>query len=380
VEWLIAAGHHPRASATTLRVAEDLADRMDYDTGHVRYCLDETAARLGMSVASVKRHVKYLRELGALAWVQHGTRANVRRVLGLSGYAATATVYAAVIPPCFDHAMGHRIIGAGYGARVIVAYRRRPKSSPAAATQIAPGTTEPVDNPPVDNSSSPGLEPPSLTWVEEEGKVKVVGGSNYTPRSAVETTSPSTPNRKTRSNSQSSAARRSPEQVRREIQETRLVRALVNWTQTERIRRLSYVLRPFFDRGLRAHDIAAELLGMAAGWRPKRPGDFIEAALAEQTATDTARDEAYANAVSAQDSRAWQEFLTQRNAVNDAIGAAPERTDDDRRHARLYGWNDWAEVADHYDEDPDDALDLYGRKLCVYAVGKAAQLQEAGMR
>ena len=53
---------------------------------------------LFLVVGAVTGHVKVLRELGALAWVQHGTRANIRRALGLPGYAGTATVYAARSP------------------------------------------------------------------------------------------------------------------------------------------------------------------------------------------------------------------------------------------------------------------------------------------
>ncbi|RIH58097.1 hypothetical protein D3C59_37350, partial [Streptomyces sp. SHP22-7] len=138
VEWLIAAGLHGRANATTRRIAEDLAARMDYDTGHVRYCLDETVTRTGVSKASVKRHVGYLRELGALAWVQHGTRTNIRRAMGLKGYAATATIYAAVIPAVYDHAMGHRIIGAGYTARIVIDQRgqQQPTSPPRPAVSL----------------------------------------------------------------------------------------------------------------------------------------------------------------------------------------------------------------------------------------------------
>ena len=119
VVWLIAAGLHPRANATTQKVADDLAQRMDYDTGHVLYGMDAMAARLGISRASVARHIGYLRELGALAWVQHGSRTNRLYRMGLKGYAGTATVYAAVIPPVFDNAMGHRIIGTGYQAHIL---------------------------------------------------------------------------------------------------------------------------------------------------------------------------------------------------------------------------------------------------------------------
>lgn len=45
----------------------------------------------------------------------------------------------------------------------------------------------------------------------------------------------------------------------------------------------------------------------------------------------------------------------------------PERTDEDRLRARL-DWNTWPDVAHHYATDPDDALDLYGIRLCTYAV------------
>lgn len=172
VEWLIAAGLHPQANQTTLAVARDLARRMDYSTGHVRYDLEGTADRLGIHPSNVKRHVKYLRQLGSLAWAQHGTRRNVRREQGLPGYAATATVYAAVIPAVYDHALGHRIIGTGYGARIVRDYRQMPDTR-------TPATTEtPVDNAPsepVDNPAKRSSAPPSLTSATQEDQVQMVG-------------------------------------------------------------------------------------------------------------------------------------------------------------------------------------------------------------
>ncbi|MEK8141762.1 hypothetical protein NKH18_01325 [Streptomyces sp. M10(2022)] len=57
-----------------------------------------------------------LRELGALVWRRHGSRRNLRLPGRL--YAGTATIYAAVIPVVFDVAMGHRLEGDGYEARV----------------------------------------------------------------------------------------------------------------------------------------------------------------------------------------------------------------------------------------------------------------------
>jgi predicted transcriptional regulator len=353
VRWLIAAGLHPRANATTLRVAEDLADRMDYTTGHARYCMLETAARLGIDKATVKRHVKYLRELGTLAWVQHGTRTNVRPMLGLPGYAATATVYAAVIPPVYDHAMGHRIIGSGYTARIIVDLR---------------GQEKPVDNPPVDNSTSGALAPPSLTVVKEESQVDLVGGFNYTSQARPP---------KTRTPHQTSligGRRRTAADVQKASNTTRLVRALVNWTQPVPLRQLEFVLRPWTDRGWDALRIADELNGMCAGvrWKPKNPVAFIRARIA----ADTRQQQELAQAV------AWEDSTAARNLASLAalFGPAtpepePERTDEDRQYARLYGWNDWEEVAAHLDDDPDDAIDLYGEAICKFAISQQTRLE-----
>lgn len=66
VSWLVGkARPHPRACATTMAVARDLAKRMDYSEGTVLYDLTGTADRCGVSTATVKRHVRVLRELGA---------------------------------------------------------------------------------------------------------------------------------------------------------------------------------------------------------------------------------------------------------------------------------------------------------------------------
>ncbi|MER6249416.1 cell wall protein [Streptomyces griseorubiginosus] len=357
VRWLIAAGLHPKANHTTQRVAEDLAARMDYTTGHARYCLLETAARLDVDKATVKRHVKYLRELGALAWVQHGSHANVRPLHDLPGYAATATVYAAVIPASYDHAMGHTIIGTGYTARIVIDQRGQ--------------TNSPVDTPsnsPVDNSGSEGLAPPSRTGVKEESQVDLVGGFNYTEQARPP---------KTRIPHQSTligGRRRTAVDVQKASNTTRLVRALVNWTQPVGLRDLEFVLRPWTDLGWDALRIADNLNGMCAGvrWKPTNPIAFIRARIA----ADTRQQAELAAAVAWEDSTAGRE-AADRASLAKLFGTTapqqePERTAQDREYARHYGWEQWEEVAAHYDEDPDDALDLYGTRLCSYAVGKAA--------
>jgi hypothetical protein len=358
VTWLIAAGLHPKANQTTQRVAEDLANRMDYSTGHVLYRLDETVARTGISKASVKRHVGYLRELGALAWVQHGTRTNLLATKGLKGYKATATIYAAVIPAAYDHAMGHTIVGTGYTARIVIDQRgQQPTRIPAQTRR------QPVENP-----GTKGLEPPSLTWVREESQVELVGGFNYTSRASQP---------KSRVPHQSSSINGRPRtaaDVEKAGKTTRLVRALVNWTQTVPLRRLEYVLRPWTDRGWDALRIADELTAMCSGmrWKPKRPDAFIRA----QIAKDTAHEELLAQAVAWEDSTAYRQ-MKDRASLAALFGTAepapePERTDEDRKRARM-DWSVWPEVLDHLEEDQDDAIDLYGTALCKFAISQAAR-------
>jgi len=348
VRWLIAAGLHARANATTLRVAEDLAARMDYTTGHARYCMLETAARLGIDKATVKRHVKYLRELGALAWVQHGTRTNVRPMLGLAGYAATATVYAAVIPPVYDHAMGHRIVGSGYTARIIVDLR---------------GQQKPVDNPPVDNSTSEALAPPSLTWVKEEGKLKVVGGCNYISQARRDDESP-TPN-STKSSSRTTGLKgstgRTPLQAAQDIRIAAKVRPLVPWTQREKLRPLAVALRPLIDEGLDYFAIAVRLNNMGPGerWRPRRPAAYIATVLTQRAAASRRAAEAAERFERENPAEgAFQATRSQQHAFHAALEAGLARL---HRNATANGWTDLAhQAAAHLPAhtDADAAADM----------------------
>jgi hypothetical protein len=348
-----------------MRIAEDLAARMDYDTGHVRYCLDETAARLNVSRATIKRHAGYLRELGALAWVQHGTRVNIRRTMGLKGYAATATIYAATIPAAYDHAMGHTIVGTGYTARIVI--DQRGQQTPAIPAQTR---RHPVDNPPVDNPAPEGLEPPSLTWVKEESQVQVESGFNYTSQARPP---------KTRIPNQSSlinGRRRTAADVQKAGNETRLVRALVNWTQSVPLRVLEFTLRPWTDRGWDGLRIADELNGMCAGvrWKPKNPVAFIRVRIAQ----DTAHQEALAQAVAWEDSTAYRQMKDRASlaALFDAAEPAPEPrqayTAEEKARARM-DWNNWPDVLDHLAEDELDALDLYGKRFVDFAIEKGAR-------
>ncbi|MEU1486211.1 cell wall protein [Streptomyces sp. NPDC005752] len=349
--WMTAEGLHPRASGTTLAVARDLAARMDYRRGLVLYDLEGTAARCGVSTATVKRHVRVLRELGALAWHRHGTKRNLR--LPGRAYTATATIYAATIPAAYDEAMGHRLDGTGYGARLLgVTDRGRLR-----AVSAVRAASHPVEKQRT-NTVCPGERAPhSLGPHHDVPPAELDGGINYTSRANRST-------RRVRNGGRPSL--RSPWQAARDIEVARQVRPLVGWTQPEGLRRLAFALRPLIDRGLEAHDIAAELIGLAVDWRPARPAAYITAALARDRRTETVRPpdkELTADPAAHQE---WQRWLDNRRVD------APARTDDDRRHARLYAWDRWPEVAAHYDEGPDDALDLYGTRLCAYAVKRAA--------
>ncbi|MEU1435778.1 cell wall protein [Streptomyces sp. NPDC005775] len=344
VVWLIEeAGLHPKAGEATLRVARDLARRMDYIAGTVLYDLDGTATRCALSRATVKRHVGYLRELGALAWARHGSRRNLR--LPGRAYAGTATVYAATIPYVYDRAHGNRLDGQGFRARVV-------------------GMTGlPVDNSAADTPDHRVREPQSLGPHPRVPKTDAAEKCKDTPRRRAKPRATSRPGGPTP---------RSPLQVAADIRIAARVRPHIPWAQIEGLRRLAYALRPLIDQGLDAHDIAAELTSWWLDWRPARPAAYISAHLRERTTAtpyEARSTNLHPHTAEPIGNPAWQAWLRQRATAKEF--PEPQRTDDDRRHARLYGWDRWAEIADHYATDPDDALDLYGTRLCSYA-GKRA--------
>ncbi|MFJ8447385.1 cell wall protein [[Kitasatospora] papulosa] len=355
--WLVDTGLHPRAGETTLTVARDLAARMDYRLGFVLYDLEGTAARCGTSMATVKRHVRVLRELGALAWRRHGTKRNLQ--LPGRPYTATATIYAATIPAAYDRAKGLRLDGTGYGARVVgVTDEGR-----ALMQESVHRKPHPVDDERTGAHGRTGRAPHSPGPHPDSSVADPDGWLNYTSRTCATRARATTP-RKARNGCGESP--RSPWQVAHDIEVARQVRPLVGWTQREGLRRLAFALRPLIDRGLRPHDIAAELVGLAVGRRPARPAAYITAALGRDQRAEAARRAEEDLAADPAAHQEWQQWLRSRQVED------PPRTDDDRRRSRPHAWDRWREVAAHYDEDPDDALDLYGTRLCAYAVKRAA--------
>ncbi|MEU5617553.1 cell wall protein [Streptomyces sp. NPDC047802] len=282
VEWLVGAGLHPRSGPVTLVIARDLASRMDYRRGLVMYGLDATARRTGLSVATVKRHVKILRELGALAWWRHGSKRNL--CLPGRAYTATSTIYAAVIPAVYDDAMGHRLAGSGYEARVCgMTQAGRERAVAGSAARSAHGRS-PVDNQSVDKPTSRLREPHSPGRYHRSPEVQVESGSKDTSRQrASRSTASPLPDK---NSSRRPGPRRTAREVQRGIWITRQVRARVQWTQGVRLRRLEYVLRPLLDAGLDAHTIAAELHSWMLTWRPARPAEYIRVQLARQASAE----------------------------------------------------------------------------------------------
>jgi hypothetical protein len=261
-------------SSTTTVVARDLAARMDFDSGQVRYCLDSMVERLGLSRATISRHVAYLREMGSLAWVQHGSRANARRAGGRAGYARTATVYGAVIPPGYDDALGLRRVGSGYTARIIVDLRTQPES---------------VDNLPADQRSSGACETPSLTLVKEVGQVQVEGGEEA---STAQTRTARIITRRPKRKLTILGYKITAERVERARQLAVSVRPLVNWIQGASHRQLSWVLLDMTAKGWSEGQIVMwlERLGQEIGvrrWRPRFPHRVIAAAMRRQDQAET---------------------------------------------------------------------------------------------
>ncbi len=304
LEWLVAAGLHKEAGPTTVVIAEDLSSRMDYRRGLVLYDLEGTARRTGTSPATVKRHIRVMRELGALVWLVHGSKRNI--AAPGEPYMATATIYGAVIPAVYDEAMGHRLAGSGYEGRVCGvteagreravaqakvrsearhrgrrrAERLRPPGRRGARTR----TACPVDNQAVDNSRSQAREPHSPGRYHRAPAVQVDGGCKDTSRERATCSTDRRPSFKISYNQDGS--RRTASQTQQGIGITQQVRPRVTWTQRASLRELEVALRPFTDAGWDWPTITAELHSWHLTWRPARPAAYIRARLAQQATAE----------------------------------------------------------------------------------------------
>jgi hypothetical protein len=340
---------------------------MDYGTGHVRYRLTETMARTGLGRSTVTKHVALLRAAGWLAWAQHGSLRNVLRGVGRPGYAATAAVYAATIPPAFDEWAGNRLGGRGYAARVVGATERGREQRVAEAVDNSQRKAS-------DRAGSEGPWTPSLRGVKEEGQVQLEGGFCSTAQRQQK-------RRTILGQTITAAAVTQAERL------AAWVRPLVGWLQRATRRQLSWVLLDLVLLGWDEQRILGWLRehNQLTTWRPRFPHRQIAAKLlalqadeqriADLDAEQARRSDPAQNAELQQALAAWRlqaETADALLAASTGRAAEPKAagryTNAERRQAREYALDErfggLALVSDLMAEDLDAALDLYGMGLC----------------
>ncbi|MFD5878436.1 hypothetical protein [Streptomyces yangpuensis] len=354
LDWLIfEAQLHPKASRTTVRVAMDLAARMDYRRGIVLYDLDGTAARLGVNRATVKRHVAYLRELGALVWLEHGSKRNLR--LPGRAYTATATVYGAVIPPVYDTARGHRLRGTGYEARVIGFTKAGKEQAIAKARRTRRSR----------------LAPPSRRS-SHIGPAAEVCGKEKATRSA--RASKSKPAKKTTLGATVTAVLfQAADRLARRL------RPLHTWVQRAKISELSWVLVDKLAAGWTEQQVDMWLreispaVAVGLDWRPTRPHAYIASQLRQEQAEHAADDQLRtdwerATAPNATFAAAIEEMHCQQAGDNQPdVGGIEDLDADTRRTLRTEAW-----AAFKYTGDPGLVLatfELAGHSAAVALYG-----------
>ncbi|MCZ0983893.1 hypothetical protein O1L60_44830 [Streptomyces diastatochromogenes] len=363
LDWMIfEAKLHPKASRTTARVAMDLAARMDYRRGIVLYRLLETASNLGMDVATVKRHVSYLREMGALVWLQHGSKRNLR--LPGRKYTATATVYGAVVPPAYDAARGHRLRGSGYEAKVIG------RTEEARKRAVDQG----VDN---SRAKTAGrrLAPPSRGG-SHDVPVAEVGGIKKATRSA-RASKITPPKKSTLGHTVTARLYQAADRL------ARILRPLHNWTQRARISELSWVLVDKLAEGATEEQVNVWLreispsVAIGLDWRPARPHAYIASQLlqereARQADAQLQQDWAAASAPNADFAAAAQETRVRQTSGEEVpdCGGLEDLDDEVRQQMRAEAWAAYKYAGDPglvlatYElAGPAAAVELYGQDL-----------------
>ncbi|WP_333745529.1 hypothetical protein [Streptomyces sp. IBSBF 2950] len=341
LDWLIfEAKLHPKATLTTMRVAMDLAGRMDYRRGIVLYDLLGTAATLKVDKSTVKRHVAYLRELGALVWLEHGSKRNLR--LPGRKYTATATIYGATIPAAYDAAKGHRLRGTGYEA-TIIGFTEAGREMAVAKAKEAAGRR---------------LAPPSRGG-SAHVPVDVDGGIDKATRSA-RAPKIKPPKSSTLGHRVTAALFQAADRLARQL------RPLHNWTQRAKISELSWVLVDKLAEGCTEEQVDSWLRDISpsvvAGldWRPTRPHTYIASQLLRDRAVregDAKLQEDWANAVAPNADFAAAAQKTREQRAGDEYPACEGLDDLDEETRTRMRAEAWA--AYKYDADPGLVLATY---------------------
>jgi hypothetical protein len=239
VQFMVGAGFHPKAGHTTLLLAEVFAERMARSSeGHFPFSAEATARALGLKRRAVYNHARYLRELGLIAYVEHGSKRNVLRTRHGSawtsehGYRGTATLFAAVAPRVWDEAMGRRIEGEGYTARQVGVTDTGRKLAVAEAVDNQRKRQGLQQTKPVDNSRQCT---PSVVVPQPRTSSSVDGGIK--DRTRERACREKSPKHRAKGTTGWSAAKAASA-----MQEARWVQLYTWWTQGSCVRQLAYAL------------------------------------------------------------------------------------------------------------------------------------------
>ncbi|GAA2523113.1 hypothetical protein GCM10010276_87740 [Streptomyces longisporus] len=282
--FMVGAGFHPKAGRTTLQLAEVFAERMARSSdGHFPFSAEATARALGLKPRAVYNHTRYLRELGLIAYVEHGTKRNVLRTrYGAAwtrehGYRGTATLFAAVAPRVWDEAMGRRIEGEGYTARQVGVTDAGRELAIAEAVDNQRKRQDVQQTEPVDNS---GSCTPSVVVPQPRTSGSVDGGlKDRTRKRACREKSPK--------HRAKGATGWSATKAAAAMQEARFVQLHTWWTQGSCLRQLAYSLRPFFEAGWTWEEIARELARWTVPLRPRHVASYIASEIRRRVNTGT---------------------------------------------------------------------------------------------
>lgn len=249
--------HHPNAGPATLRLAAVFAGRMHRSRhGHVAFNVAATVEELGVSRRTVLTHARYLRELGLIAWAEHGSKANILRArhgrawAPGDGYRGTATIYAALAPPVWDHAQGHRIHGTGYKARLI-GFTDKGRTRAVAAARTRQRRARRRVRPRV--RTWPGKRcTPSVVVTSAPPRLQLVTRDKKNTRRGQNRKQPST-------SIGGRPAPLTPADCRQAITLTEHLQREVWWLYDACSRRVAYALRPLIAAGWSSRQLAAEL-------------------------------------------------------------------------------------------------------------------------
>lgn len=381
VHWLHGAGvyepsrtHGPRFNDTTVRVAQMLAD-----LSPCRPTIEYLMRRLKLAERTVQYHLDMLRESGLLAYIEKGSRYAAAE--GTTRPTRRASHFAWTVPVAFDVALGIRTVGEGPGRRVVgiaeehrgriaelakkaARKLRRPRQRKAPCTPMVGGTTHLV-------SSTSEVDQKTTA----EGRVE----KKAIRERAAKTASRNGERRRTILGQVVTAAMQA---VGDKLAKTAYRR--VPWVRSATHDQLRWVLNDAAGRGWDEQqtvawlgEIASQYASAGLLWRPERPHALIAHALrgeVERQAADVQLDALVAAAIAPDTNAAWRTAWAQMQRHLAEEQPEAERTDEDRRLARAYAQNangaggGLGEVIAHIrDFGVDDAIDLYGTRLCAKA-------------